>query len=376
MSTLPCHISSNRPYRAEPLTRVVQRIVQDHDRAALSELHNHRTVFHMGEGTGLRLAEFVAVLREAAVADAWANDVERLFDCAYDLTIDKFANLPDEEGAKEGSDCRNYLAAFLRHLDGRKLVDVSSSPIEAEAQACRSLQSLVRFHFWTSCVECGRRINGLVRRYRWQVNGAALTLHMPTYLSAAECREWLIAHVPDVDPSRPGEQRRVQALADSLLQHCYVRPFSTIEQIQQLLVEEENGLQSLGESFVQDLAHAVAAEKSAFVHLQRPAIRSIGVNSLFKLVRRIFEDVQAGTYNEAALASEFGLSKATFSRFAGSQWQRDTNGGAHRVVPDLWRNTAQTLFNIPEFREAAQEAGILPIVCGVLATAARGGVHR
>ena len=55
------------------------------------------------------------------------------------------------------------------------------------------------------------------------------------------------------------------------------------------------------------------------------------------------------------MADSFGLSAATFSRFAGSRWRKASQG----QVPDLWMNTAEMLASHAVFTEAAEEAGVL-----------------
>ena len=75
---------------------------------------------------------------------------------------------------------------------------------------------------------------------------------------------------------------------------------------------------------------------------------------LKRLVLRIFEELCHGEYNDGKVAKDFGLSKATFSRFAGSRW---TKSGS--VTPDLWVNTAQVLSAHKDFKKVAVESGVL-----------------
>ena len=53
------------------------------------------------------------------------------------------------------------------------------------------------------------------------------------------------------------------------------------------------------------------------------------------------------------LAKDFGLSKSTFSRFAGSRWLN-----SKKAIPDLWLNTAHVLSTYPVFQEVAKETGV------------------
>ena len=111
------------------------------------------------------------------------------------------------------------------------------------------------------------------------------------------------------------------------------------------------------------LAKVVADEKAANIDLQRPAIRALGKLQLKQLILRIFENLAQEAYEEKRLADVFGISRTTFTRFAGSRWE----AALARRVPDLWANTAQTLATHGPFMEAAQEAGVWDNVELVLA---------
>ena len=84
------------------------------------------------------------------------------------------------------------------------------------------------------------------------------------------------------------------------------------------------------------------------------AIRALGKSRLKQLILRIFDELNEEAYEEKRLADAFGLSRATFSRFAGSRWKSHSSG----QIPDLWANTAQTLAGHGRFVEAAEEAGV------------------
>ena len=71
------------------------------------------------------------------------------------------------------------------------------------------------------------------------------------------------------------------------------------------------------------------------------------------MILRIFDDLRNEEYNDGKIATQFGLNKATFSRFAGSHWRRGPNG----KIPDLWANTAGVIARNKPFAEAAGEAG-------------------
>ena len=104
---------------------------------------------------------------------------------------------------------------------------------------------------------------------------------------------------------------------------------------------------------VRGLATFVADEKALRMAEQRPAIRRLGAEGLCALVHRVFDDVTSGGLGDGTVARAFGLSKATFSRFAGRCWS--PNG---QRPPDLWLNVARALACFAPFRNAAHAARV------------------
>lgn len=77
------------------------------------------------------------------------------------------------------------------------------------------------------------------------------------------------------------------------------------------------------------------------------------------MIITIFDALYREKFEDNRIAKAFGLSKATFSRFAGSKWFTNLESGAAHI-PDLWMNTAKMLATTPDFMELATAAGILP----------------
>jgi hypothetical protein len=75
------------------------------------------------------------------------------------------------------------------------------------------------------------------------------------------------------------------------------------------------------------------------------------------MTRQILDALAEDQYCLAAVAQQYGLSKATLSRFAGIRWDPR---GLPKVprVPDLWRNIAKVVGSNPDFIEAAKRAGV------------------
>ena len=80
----------------------------------------------------------------------------------------------------------------------------------------------------------------------------------------------------------------------------------------------------------------------------------LGKKRFKQLILRIFENIKSGEYSDEKLARDFGLSKATFSRFAGSQWHKKET-----PIPDLWLNTAKVLSQNSTFKKVTKETGFL-----------------
>ena len=361
------------------------RAIADHgDPNALAELLEHRPVFRL-DGRRLLLSEFIMALLDAALGRGTGRTAPDLvLEAAADLTLDKFSRLPgdqrveremDGEVKQPAPDCRMYYKAFL---DGRNRAQKGRvSRIEEEVEAARALQGLVARHFRFSRLECERRENPLISRYAWHLPGGTLRLWMPVNLGGRARRAWLEANVPDVDPLRPEEQRRVQDLIDRRFQMARTVP------LRQHLIDELVGPDeaptdsdaSRREMVATNLARSVAREKANHIRDQRCAIQALGAAQLEAMVLRIFDDLDEDRLNLDAIARRFGVSKATLSRFAGSRWSAAEKAEGS-PVPDLWANTAHVLADQPEFVEAAQRAGVWEQVKTTLAHAQFGGQEK
>ena len=348
-------------YRRLSLLRLAELIARTGNRQALQELHNNRRVFSYCDQHPIRLVEFVDKLRQSKAAWRWCNGQVEVLDRAYDLTISKFSHLPTAQKnvgrvKQDGPDCRYYYAAFVRHATEKMKAETYKNKAEKEIWMAGLLQKLVIHHFRLSCLECGRANREQTRRYLWKLNGATLSLRLPIQIPGRQCSRWLAEHVPDVDPSRPGEQERVQAQVNRFVSRQAVFSLTSIDENE--IVADLPACRSVTEQEIEinGLSGAVADEKADNIVFQRPAIQQLGKARLKALIHEIFESLAGGTYEATRLADGAGISRATFSRFAGSRWSRQTE--VDRPVPDLWRNTAEALASHPALVRAAQTAGV------------------
>ena len=345
---------------------------------ALREFHENRVVFAWRRTERhLLFAQYLDRLRRNATSvDSMVAST------AYEVTLWKFLSLPGPEGVTaqiepgvrasrvpaNGTDCRRYFAAYLHYLDRVLSERGPVSPIEEERTAARILQGFVDRQFDLSVREASRQANPAVSRYYWRVNGSGFLLWFPRSVAGHERRQWLKANVPDAEPHRPGEQQRIQALVNcSFSSGEDLCPSVSLASID--LPDATHAPVSLAAETVTDagLGRAVAAEKAASIDSQRQSIRCLGRDRLAHLVTSIFEALTDGRLVDGAMAAQFGLSKATYSRFAGSCWAMGGDTGtASGSIPDLWRNTAHVLGRNAVFRETAQRAGVWPRVQAVL----------
>jgi len=350
-------------YRSLSLVQLIKRIVKAGDRQALEEFLN-RTLFTYHGDRILVLTDYLNILRQVAekMARPARNAVE-IADKAYGLTLSKFVYLPHSStwtpkncsnGHKKmkriGPDSRLYLNAFIKHIDGSFNKKPPKDQFEAETRAAWTMQGLVKRQFYYSMLEAKRSVDPFWTRYNWNFNGHTICVCFPVAIEGNKRRAWLKKNIEDPDPLRAGERQRVQATIDRMLVRELIVPINEAVTIPN---DAENPIwDEPGVSFADSLANVVAEEKAINIKQQRRTIRALGKPKLKKLILQIFESISHDDYKDSIIAKNFSLSKATFSRFAGSRWPNTDSS-----VPDLWRNTAQVLKDHPIFRQVAKDTG-------------------
>jgi len=373
------------PYSAKPTLEIVQLLVHESDQLALSELIERRKPFSHG-GKNLRIVDFLLLLCKGAPHGQEATMTrDEVTEDTYDLTLAKFTNLPSEDvGPEIGEqkktskklkrkqvDCRNYYRVVLNQMEQWRTENPGTRELEEEQAACTLLQRLVVRHFYLSRLEVLRRMRPYATRYAWKVGTKSIKLWYPTEMPVKVFREWLQQQPQDADQRHSELQSRVQSEIDS---HFFRDRFVSIDD----LPEQPDATPSIdihdplaATAVPSMLAQVVAREKINQLDELRPAIRELGKKTVEQLVLRVFSDMTDGIFEDGAIAKDFGLSKATFSRFAGSQWQDKPEDQESAAIPDLWKNTAKVISAQPLFLEAAQEAGVSSAIARVLNSDAR-----
>lgn len=361
---------THRPYRMLSLVDVIRLVVDDADSAALREFHEYRRIFNH-QGTDLMLfGEYLTAIRNEHLNSRKTVSSTSIIDDAYDLTLQKFLNLPESQSESAPSeqvisatDCRHYFRAFLRKLAERNQPDLPrNQPHHATIQL---LQGLVKKQFKISLLEARRRSPSRARRYNWETTGSMIQVWLPKHLSGKECRAWLEEHIPNPDPSRPSEKERIQAIVDSWFGDQRIVQLSAIQDHAQRVRSPSRSTDDARDSRLSPvtLAQAVADEKASHPTQVRPSIRKLGPDKIRKMILEVFENLVDGQRTDQQIADRFGISKATFSRFAGRSWSnRPPPEGPLLEIPDLFRNTAQVLASTPAFAEIAKDTSAWSVI--------------
>ena len=356
--------------KQHPSLELLRKISLESDRLALNELLERRKLFVYGTERML-LAEFLWKMKEGYQKRLGSKrTVDEIVESVYDLTLAKFIILPLRKPASKKQektesplmkhatvDCRLYYKAVLAQVDEWKQDNSDAGIIEEERAVGRILQNMMVRHFYLSIIECRRSKMPFRRRYFWKVKGKSITLWYPNWMTGREFRAWLERHIDNPNPNKLGETQKIQNEIDA-----YFSLHIEIPLDERWVADNRNADEfPPGITFdkTNELMLTVAQEKVRNIDKMRPAIRALGKESLYVMILRIFDDISGDRYEDNRIADEFGVSKATFSRFAGSHWSEKL-GNEKADIPDLWKNTARILASDPDFMELALETGVLP----------------
>lgn len=334
LTTLPNTMSIGLNYRQIPLNDLLHRLIDYRDKAALDEFHNHRTLFQFQDRSKLLFAQFINALRDGCLGTDYSHQADE----AYNMTLDKFSRLPGKD--EKGVNCVLYFQAAI------KLLRPTSNPIQTEVELAQILQRLAFRHYKLSLLETHRR--GAWTRYVWRPKGQKIPLLLPKELSGTQRKAWLEKNIGDSIPQRYENRHLIQM---SINGHFQTQRLKAIENPVITQSEQDLPWKLCDNLSIDGIVKTLAEEKADRFLEQRPSIRNIGQKKLKLLIHEVFEAAQDRTNCDSNIARKFGLSKASFSRFAGSQW-------TYPNTPDLWRNLAHLIAHHPVMKETAQHNGV------------------
>jgi len=320
-----------------------------------------------------------------APPDEYDKDKGVLADCTYDLTMAKYSNFPDQTDSKlnsgdysfkgTGIDCRNYYRAFLHIIKQERDEWDSIKNFVQEYHAGAIFKGLILRNFLFSRKDC-KRVSPFSKRYQWKVKSTRFYLWRPSYMEAKEFRGWLEENINDVNPKNPNEKNRIQSKIDTSFprgHNVFIDdPYNPIELDNEIRDEFFSAELKESQVFVDSLGKEVAQKKVEEIHELRPGIAKLGEETVEHMISQIFSDLSEADYSVTRIAEQYGISKPTLSRFAGSKWfekiedSEKVDDIKKVVIPDLWKNTAEILSGSPEFMEKVLASGFAGILKNVI----------
>ena len=351
---------------------IVDRIARNSDNEALNYLLTERKLFWYN-AERLLFPEYLLKLRlnnfKPFINNFYGEkDFEAKLDMVYDRTLKKFTNLKpkNEEKYEFGPYCDNQYREFLELYD--KLVyhsfisqrlnkeEVGLTELKKEVLAEKTFRKLIIKHIKFSWMEACRIGNQFFKRYRWNLPKGSIELKRPNSMNGHEFRKWLESNIDAPDPLQDNESERIQDIVYKKFgmpeiisydnDECYIEPSHESDPIQVMETDY----------FRNNFYETIADEKAGNISKLRPSIRRLGSENVRKLVSIILEHYTDEDYSDTLIAKKFGLSKATFHRFAGCEWK---DKKSNKEVPDLWKNISKVMLSNPIFADIALSCGVL-----------------
>ncbi|MBI1931198.1 MAG: hypothetical protein HYS24_01510 [Ignavibacteriales bacterium] len=349
-------------YASKAALELIKNIVFENNETALNYFLSNRKVIAYSNKRIL-LPEFLKKLRDNnfyAIITISRNEqhLEEKLDLTYNRTLQKFSVLQKNQEKIEGPYCNNQYQELLNQILEYQKQKKEATQIDVELKIEELLKRMIIRHIKYSWLEVCRMSNRLYQRYRWELPTGTIELKKPQGIDGRDFTEWLNKNIKDPNPLQKNEKYRVQKEIDDWFGHYIEVDYSDVENYH----NKDENIYSESEKYPENFTELIADEKSKTADQQRPAIRNLGKEKIKDLVVRILEDILYEKKRDIKIAQEFGITKATYSRFAGSDWKKNEGG----EVPDLWKNIAKIIMQNPILTELTASLGIKAVVNRIL----------
>lgn len=342
-------------------SEIIKNIALHSDRISLNHLLATRKLFTL-DGKRYILPEYLwnlKVRRFYPFISISNNEgkVDEKIDLTYDRTLQKFSILkPDSSTNKDGGPyCDNQYKVLYRKINELISEGMLPNEIQTELEIEKLFKNMIIRHLKYSWLEVCRKTNYSYHRYRWELSDETIELMKPRWIKGNEFRKWLEKNIENTEAQRSPERELVQKQIYEWFDYSYDTSMDQESGLTNILDSNEDPIKSVEEEiFRGKFFKEIATEKSSNSHHLRPAIRILGKEKIYQLVYRILNSFGYDEISDANIANDFGLSKATYSRFAGRDWRK----GDSFEIPDLWKNIANVVASDPVFLEAAIDYGV------------------
>jgi len=348
---------------------LIKLISGEQNRDALAELLGKRKLF-VCSGVLYPFHEFIRIQHERGFPSIQKLDPEiqlpEKIDFTYNHIISKFSSFKPENLSHDlkGPFCDAQYKRLYSHLELR-IGDPEINSLKTEFESSQSLTRMIYNHIKYSWLEACRYYDPNYVRYRWRRQGQIIELIRPRVVEVGNFRKWLENEFPNKGHL---PQKQISEMREKIRNHFGYfedNPRNISEESAEDPIEE-----SVQKNLSHNLFHDVAFEKQTNIQKQRPTIRVLGEKKLFALCIEILENYTLKGFSFSKLAEQYGLSKTALSRFAGTEWTKETSEGS---VSDLWQNMAKVILSDPLFTDAATSLAILPQLKGIIDSSGKNG---
>lgn len=341
-------------YQSLSLTDLIKKIAIQRDQSSLEFFLTFRKVV-VYQGDRLTLPEYFRMLWDTNFCVYIKPPTGELkladkLDLLYNRLVGKFCIL--RSGTEEsGPYCEKQYDVIYSRIQDIKSDGLTAVEIELEVE--RIIKSTVVHHIYLTWIEVCRDLNPSYKRYRWNAECGSIELKRPVWLSGNEFRTWLEENFPNPEPKERDLRDRIQTAVYQQFGHISELLIDADPEMEIADISTANPNDGNGWA-IKRLYRIVANEKADNVAKLRPAIQRLGKDRVHRLVLTIFDRLDSDN-SDTTIAEEFGLTKASYSRFAGRSWIDNPRSDQ---VPDLWKNTAKIVFQDPLLIDAAAGFGI------------------